>query len=128
MSPDLKPGLEGEFTYVVEDYMAAGHLGIKVLSTPSMIALMEISCHRTVEPHLEEGLTTVGTYVCVHHRAPAPVGSEVRVRTRLVSVEGRKLVFRVEALWGERLIGDGEHHRFVVDEGRLASKLKEESG
>ncbi len=124
----VRPGLTGEFAYLVEESMAAGHLGVGVLSTPSMIALMEISCHRTVEPHLEEGYTTVGTYVCVHHRAPAPVGSEVKVRSTLVDMDGRKLVFRVEAYWNGKLIGEGEHHRFIVNEERFASKLKEELG
>lgn len=124
----VRPGLTGEFTYLVEESMTARHLGVGVLSTPSMIALMEISCHRTVEPYLEEGYTTVGTYVCVYHRAPAPVGGEVRVKATLVDMDGRKLVFRVEAYWKEKLIGEGEHHRFIVNEERFASKLKEELG
>ncbi len=124
----VEAGLSGQFEYTVSDEMAAGHLGVKVLSTPSMIALMEISCHKTVEPYLERGQTTVGTYICVNHRAPAPVGAKVRVETELVEVDRRKLVFRVSVYWGEKLLGDGEHHRFVVNEEKFAAKLKEEFG
>lgn len=124
--PELKPGLVGEFIYRVKEDMAAGHLSIGVLSTPSMISLMEISCHRTVEQYLEKGYTTVGTYVCVHHRAPVPVGVDVVVLARLLEVDQRKLVFRVEVRWGSRVIGEGEHHRFMVNEERFAAKLRED--
>lgn len=122
--PELKSGLAGEFTYRVREDMAASHLSIGVLSTPSMISLMEISCHRTVEPYLEEGYTTVGTYVCVHHRAPAPVGADVTVRTKLLEVDRRKLVFRVEVRLGNKIIGEGEHHRFIVSEDKFSAKLR----
>ncbi len=122
----MEAGLKGEFEYLVDEKMAAGHLGVKVLSTPSLVALMEISCHRSVESYLGEGETTVGTYICIHHRAPAPVGENVKIRTELVKVEGRKLVFNVHAYWREKLIGDGEHHRFIVNEERFARKIKEE--
>jgi len=122
----MKAGLKGEFSYLIDEKMAAGHLEVKVLSTPSLVALMEISCHRTVEDYLGKGETTVGIYICIHHRAPAPVGDNVKIRTELVNVEGRKLVFKVAAYWRDKLIGDGEHHRFIVNEESFAKKIKEE--
>ncbi len=122
----MKAGLKGEFSYLIDEKMAAGHLEVKVLSTPSLVALMEISCHRTVEDYLGKGETTVGIYICIRHRAPAPVGDNVKIRTELVNVKGRKLVFKVAAYWRDKLIGDGEHHRFIVNEESFAKKIKEE--
>ncbi len=124
----MMKGLKGEHTFQVTDDMAARHISdiVPVLSTPHMIALMEIASHKTVEPYLEEGQSTVGTYICVHHRAPAPVGSTVRVIAELLEVDRRKLRFKVEVYWRDKLIGEGEHERFVVDLERFAAKLKEE--
>ncbi len=121
----IEEGLEGEFSYEVTDDMVAGHIKeAKVLSTPSMISLMEISSHRLVEESLPEGYTTVGTKVCVTHEAPAPVGSVVRVRVRLKEVDGRRLTFEVAAYWGDTLLGRGEHERYVVNLEKFIRKLK----
>ncbi len=121
----LERGLEGEFSYEVSEEMAAGHIReVKVLSTPSMIGLMEISSHRLVQDRIPEGHTTVGTKVCVSHKAPAPVGEVVRVRVKLVDVSGRKLTFRVEAYWRDVLIGEGEHERYIVNLEKFLNKVR----
>ncbi len=123
----MRPGLTAEREFEVGEDMTAPHVGsgsLRVLSTPCMIAFMEETCRLAVEPLLGEGETTVGTRVDVAHVAPAPLGARVRVRVRLERVEGRRLLFRVEALWGERVIGRGSHERFVVDTERFLSKLR----
>ncbi len=121
----LEKGLEGEFLYKVSEEMSAGHIKeVKVLSTPSMISLMEISSHRLVQDKIPERHTTVGTRVCVSHKAPAPVGGVVRVRVKLVDVDGRKLTFRVEAYWNDVLIGEGEHERYVVNLEKFLNKIR----
>lgn len=124
---ELKQGLKGSFEFKVEDRFSTSHVGIPVLSTPGMIAMMEIASMRLVQPYLDEGSTTVGTKVCVEHKAPAPAGATVTVRTELVRVEGRRLEFAVSAYWGEKLLGEGTHERYVVNRERFLSKLKEEA-
>ena len=57
--------------------------------------------------------------------APTPIGGQVRVRARLEEVDGRRLRFRVEAHDGDRLVGDGEHVRVVIDSERF---LREAGG
>ncbi len=122
----LERGLRGTFEFRVEERFSTGHVGVQVLSTPGMIAMMEIASMRLIQPHLDEGSTTVGTKVCVEHRAPAPLGATVTVVTELVDVEGRRLEFKVSAYWGERLLGEGRHERYVVNKDRFVAKLKEE--
>lgn len=122
----LERGLKGTFDFKVEERFSTSHVGVQVLSTPGMIAMMEVASMRLVQPLLDEGSTTVGTKVCVEHRAPAPLGATVTVVTELVNVDGRRLEFEVAAYWGERLLGEGKHERYVVNKGRFAAKLKEE--
>ncbi len=58
----------------------------------------------------------------MRHLAPTPVGMHVRARAELLEVEGRRLVFHVEA-WDEvERIGEAVHERFIVDEVRFPAK------
>lgn len=121
----LQPGLEFEWSREVGHDMSARHLGsgdVGVLATPAMIAMMEGASLRAVQEHLPEGSTTVGYVVNIRHLAPTPLGRTVRVRSRLEGVDGRKLTFRVEAFDGEKLVGEGEHVRVVIDSARFLSE------
>ncbi len=122
----LEPGLKGTFEFKVEERFSTGHIGVQVLSTPGMIAMMELASMKLVQQYLDERSTTVGTRICVDHKAPAPLGANLSVTSELISVEGRKLVFKVSAYWGDKLIGEGSHERFIVDKERFSAKLKEE--
>lgn len=68
--------------------------------------------------------TTVGIRVGVRHLKAAPVGCKIRVVSELLNVEGRKLVFKVEAYWNEEKIGKGIHERFVVDRKSFLEKVR----
>ncbi len=121
----LEPGLECEDEFLVTERYTVDFMGGPgVLSTPSMISMMEEVAWACVEDRLPEGQTTVGIYVCVEHRRPAPVGSTVKVRARLTDVQGRVLTFRVEALLGEDVVGVGEHRRYIIDKERFLQGLK----
>src|SRR6476620_2549791 len=61
--------------------------GEGVLSTPSMIGLMERAGIQAVQPHLPEGHTTVGFEVNVKHFGATPKGQKVTVRAELMEVE-----------------------------------------
>ncbi len=127
---DLKPGIEGEQRFKVTEEMAASFIGsgdVSVLSTPSMIALMEIVARDSVQPYLPPEETTVGIAVNVRHLAPAPVGGEVTVMSKLVEVDRRRLVFEVKCLYGDTVVGEGTHERFVVNRQKFLEKLKKAS-
>src|SRR5438876_2078266 len=96
----LTPGLTGEaMTIVVHENTAAavGAGGIEVFGTPMMIALIENAAWRAVADELDDGQVTVGTYVNVSHLAATPLGQKVRATAELSEIDGRRLVFRVEA-------------------------------
>lgn len=116
--PLLQPGLVAEITTEVDDSLVVKHVGGDgVLSTPSMISLMERAGIQAVQPHLGEGQTTVGFEVNVKHFAATPKGKQVTVRAELLDVDGRKLRFKVEAHDEDRKVGEGTHRRAIIQVG-----------
>ena len=109
---------------VVPEFTAAALKSglLEVLATPIMIAWMEECCMECVQPQLDEGFGTVGTLVNVTHEAPTPVGGEVTISCFLRQVDGRRLVFAVEASDKGGIIGRGSHERFIVDSVKFQAK------
>lgn len=122
----LKPGIKGEATTVVvhENTAAAvGAGGVEVFGTPMMIALMENAAWGAVADELDEGDVTVGTLVNVRHLAATPLGQKVYATAELLEIDGRRLVFQVEAYDEQRKIGEGQHERFIVNLKRFLSRI-----
>jgi fluoroacetyl-CoA thioesterase len=119
MADSLTVGLDGTASYEITADMSPPHLPAAVLSTPSMIQLIEGTCLATVQPHLDEGQTTVGTHVCVSHDAGAFVGETVTVTCRLSEIDRRRLTFETEVTCGDRVLSTGTHQRAVVDLSRF---------
>jgi len=92
-----------------------GTVDFAVLATPSLIFMLEDTCVFAVSGLLKAGEATVGTSVHVDHLAATAVGERVRVECDLVSVRGRRLVFRVQARCGSLLIARGLHERALVN-------------
>lgn len=115
----MAAGIDGEATYRVTPDMAPPHLPVVVLSTPSMVQLIEGTCLATAREHLDDGETTVGTHVCVSHTGAAREGEEVTVRCRLAKIERRRLTFEVEVRSPRGTISEGTHERAVVDTSRF---------
>jgi fluoroacetyl-CoA thioesterase len=128
----LEPGIERVDEFVVEDRLltdVGGSIGVRVLSTPGMIGMMERCAAILSLEHLPEGKATVGFEVCVKHVAAVAEGAACNVHARLNGVEdGRKLRFDVEVTEGERTIGVGTHERRVIDFGTVGSVSAGESG
>ncbi|MDH3302354.1 MAG: thioesterase family protein [Acidimicrobiia bacterium] len=114
MKDSLAVGLDGSEEHLVTDDMSPPHLPMKVLSTPDMIRLIEQTCLIGVQPHLDEGETTVGIHVCVSHSASVAAGDTVRINWELAERDRRRLVFNTTVHAGESLVSEGTHQRFVV--------------
>ena len=70
MDINLQVGLKGESKDVVTEKntaVAYGSGGVAVYATPAMIGLMENAALSAVDPHLPEGMATVGTELNVKH-------------------------------------------------------------
>src|SRR5215211_867508 len=121
MAQQIPVGAKHTIEAVVTDEMGAPHLGPAgaVLSTPSMIALMEQCCLQAMQPFLDENENSVGTKICVTHDAAARTGDTVTISCRLQE-SGRRYIWEVEAhaADGKRL-GGGTHDRAVIDMRRF---------
>lgn len=127
---ELRPGIKNKNEITVTAEITAdawGSGGLPVYATPAMIALMEKTACESVEPCMQQGMSTVGTHLDVSHLAASPVGAHIACESELVEVDGRRLVFRVSASDDAGLIGEGIHERFIINiekfMKRAASKL-----
>lgn len=121
----LKTGIKGRKELVVTKENTAKSMGsgtLDVFATPAMIALMENTAYESVAGELEEGSGTVGTSLNVRHVSATPVGMKVVCETELIKVEGRALTFSVKAFDEVGLIGEGEHERFIIFNGKFQAK------
>jgi len=87
-----------------------------------MIALMEDTAQEVTRPHVPADHTTVGFEVSVRHLAPTFVGTPITVTAELLQVDGRKLLFKVEAHNDQGKIGEGMLRRTIVRLGSLGKQ------
>ena len=119
----LTPGVSKEAVLETRPGMGVTHVGpVEMLSTPSMIGMMEGVALRILQEYLDNGETSVGARVDVRHLAPMPVGGQVRVKATFLRIEGRRYVFEVQAFAGDIKIGEGLHERVVVDPSRFQAR------
>ena len=121
----LEAGIKGRQEVMVEEGNCASAVGsglLKVFATPAMIALMEKTAWMSVAPELGEGEGTVGTLLNVTHDAPTPIGMKVWCESTLEEVDGRRLVFSVEAFDEKGRIGGGRHARFIIGNEKFQAK------
>lgn len=122
----LEIGIRGESSEIVttEKTASAVHSGnLLVYATPAMIALMEKTAYESIAPYLEEGQSSVGTLLHIGHIAATPVGMQVKAKSKLIEIDGRRLVFEVEAFDEKEKIGDGLHERFLILKDRFQEKV-----
>lgn len=137
MKATLKPGITHELRFRVPETKTVRHLYPEaaefqamplVFATGFMVGFIEWACIQAVNPHLDwPREQTVGTHVDVSHLAATPPGLEVRARVRLVEIDGRRLVFEVEASDGVDVISRGVHERFVIDAAKFAHKAQQKA-
>lgn len=101
--------------------------GENVLSTPSLISEMEETCRLLLKDFVlkEKEWDSVGTNVDIKHIATTPVGSTIRLKSIIESVDNRRVMFIVEAFDNIEKIGEGKHERFIINVPNFRSKFEE---
>lgn len=94
-----------------------------VLSTPTMILMMENAAQAALEPFFERGDSAVGSRVDVRHLAATPAGHRVTASARVTAVDGRRITFEVRAVDGAEVVGEGTHERMLIDMERFCARL-----
>jgi len=131
MDFNLTTGLTGEVHDIVNEENTARKFGsgsIDVYATPAMVGLIEHAALNAVDPLLPEGFSTVGIDLNVKHLAATPIGLKVRAVAELMEIDGRRLVFRVEAFDEKEKIGEGTHQRYIVQLDKFMAKNAQKKG
>jgi fluoroacetyl-CoA thioesterase len=91
--------------------------GENVFSTPSMISEMEETCRLLLKEQFlnSNEWDSVGTLVNIKHIAATPVGAEIKLSAETISIQDRRILFKVSAKDKLEVIGEGEHERFVIN-------------
>jgi predicted thioesterase len=125
LKENLKEGLLGEVKIKITNDMAPPHLtekGIFVYSTPAMVGHMERASLEAIRDSLDEDETSVGVNVNISHIAATKVGETVKVTSKVLSVDRRKVTFSVEAYNEKEKIGEGTHQRVIIKKTRFEKK------
>lgn len=126
MAKPVTPGARAEVTHTVghQHTLTAVKSELPaVLSTPWMIAWMEMACYLALQPFSEGDEITVGTAIHVSHRAPVTIGGVVTAEAVLERIEGRFHVMRVTARSASGVIGEGTVDRAFVSVGKFMQKM-----
>ena len=125
---DIAVGLAGEHKTLVTVDLAVNFMGredARVLGTPFLIMMLEMTARNSIKPYLGEGEDSVGTVVNIRHLAATPLGARVNFKSRVTEVEGKRVRFEIEAFDDTGKIAEGTHERFVINVERFARRVRE---
>jgi len=134
MKDTLKPGLEYLHKFTVpesktvpllypesEEFLAMP----EVFATGYLVGFLEWACIKAINPYLDwPQEQSLGTHINISHLTATPPGLEVTAKVKLIEVDGRRLVFEVEAHDGVDTISNGTHERFIINKEKFEAKLK----
>ncbi len=120
-------GAVREENLTVTDETAIRFLGLesaRVLSTPHLIGFLEMTSRNLIKQFVEAAEDSVGTLVNIRHLAATPIGMHVRLRAEIQSVEGQRVLCKVEAWDARDKVAEGTHERFVINVERFAERVR----
>lgn len=126
MSDVFKPGMTRELKIKSLPEHSAQHFYPNlpnVFATPCLGGLMERVSAELINEHLKPGEQSVGISMNLVHSAATPLGMEIRVKTEVSAVEGRKLTFRLEAFDEVEKIGEATHERFIINAAKFNDRV-----
>ena len=132
MKDSLRPGLRHQSTLLVTEHhlvpalfpeSVESQVRPPVFATGFLVGFLELACVELIIPHLDwPEEQAVGTMINVTHQAATPAGMLIVATAELISVDGRRLTFYVEAHDGVDLVSRGSHERMIIDRQRFTEK------
>lgn len=137
MKTSLQSGLTYSHTFVVSDsklvpslYPEAKEFSVmpKVFATGYLVGLLEWTCIKALTPHIDwPAQQSVGTSIDIKHLAATPAGFEITCKVELIEMDGKRLVFKIEAHDGIDLISKGSHERFIINKEKFDQRLQDKT-
>ena len=137
MKDSLRPGIKYEHKFKIPKskmvpslYPESEEFVVmpEVFATGFLVGFLEWACIKAINPYLDwPQEQTLGTHINVSHEAATPVGLEVTATVELIAVEGKRLIFNVEAHDEVDLISKGQHERYVINRQKFNERIKAKS-
>lgn len=115
--------------HIVKKNLTTSHVGLRVLSTPSMISLIEKTSNDFIQQYIDVKYTTVGTFVKFSHENPVKINESILIKGKIVNLEKNKIELNitVERKNDGLHISRGTHTRYIINKDDFIKKLKEEN-
>ena len=136
MKPTLLTGAKTEFSFRVPASKTVPNLYPeahefqqmpKVFATGFMVGLMEWTCLKVLESHLDEGEGSLCVHINISHLAATVPHQVVTVEAEVTKVDGRRVAFHVKARDEFDVIGEGEHERVIVTWDKFISRVNDKA-
>jgi fluoroacetyl-CoA thioesterase len=136
MKDTLKVGDKARLEYKVPAEKTVPHLYPEahdfqmmptVFATGYMVGLMEWTCLKVLEAHVDPGEGSLGIHINVSHIAATVPGQTVTVDAECTSINGRRVGFKVKAHDGVEVIGEGTHERMIVPWERFVARVNDKA-
>jgi fluoroacetyl-CoA thioesterase len=115
---DIPIGSTGTAALITDQTHTAEHLGnpaVRVISTATLIVLLEEAAHNCIRRHFDEGEVSLGTLLNVRHIDAAQPGAEIVATAVVVAISRNRIEFDVTVTTqGGRPLMTGKHERVVV--------------
>ena len=93
---------------------------VPVLASSRLLTWAEQATIAAIDGALGEASTSVGVDLRMKHLQPSSLHTAVSVRAELVQIDGRQLIFQVQAEHDDgEVVGRGEVRRMVLDRKRF---------
>lgn len=128
MEINIPVGVKGEEkkNVALTDTASAYGSGLaEVFATPAMIAFMEQTAYKSIEPHLPQGYSSVGIGLnnVLHKKATLPQ-KEVVCHSEVVKVDGKKITFSIQVFEGDIEVGCAEHTRYIINSEEFMKNIR----
>lgn len=126
MPNNLIAGTSSSRTITVDKDRTIDFMGedCRVYATPSLVRDIEHTCRDLIVERVPDGQDSVGTIVSIAHTAPTLLGMKATITVTVSELDGRKVVFEVEAKDPVDTICKGRHERFIVDIDKTKDRLR----
>ena len=96
----------------------------QVLSSPSLVTLMQTTCADLMAPFLDGSAMVVSVRIEMNHFASAPIGSTILVKAEILKIKGDKVYFRIDAHDEFERIAAGFNDMYIINEERFDRGVK----
>ena len=100
---------------------------LRIYATPHLIDDIERTCLDFLLDHVDAGENSVGMAVDIAHTGATLLGMSVTIDVKVLHIDGRAVRFEVSAFDGIEQVCSGTHTRFVVNVGKLRTRVAEKT-